>query len=185
MYSNLSKGGVGVQLDSSVIQRAIDGDDESFLTMVYTYKIDLYKTALAYLRNENDALEAMQEVTYRAYQNISKLRNKRYAKTWLIRIMINYCNDQFNKNKRFIYNEKLITIKGVPDDYSRMELEDALFNIDERSREIIMLMYFHDLKIKEIADVMERPEGTIKTWLHQALKSLRSELEEKGGSAHV
>lgn len=174
-----------MQLDSEVIQQAMDGDDDAFLTLIHAYKIDLYKTALAYLRNEHDALEAIQEVTYRAYRNIRKLRNKKYAKTWLMRIMINYCNDQFNKHKRLVFSEKLSDIEGVSDDYRRMELEDALFKLDERSREIIMLMYFHDLKIKEIAYEMGRPVGTIKTWLHQALKLLRSELEEKGGSASV
>ena len=83
-----------MQLKPYVIKRAINGDDNAFLQVIDAYKIDLYKTALAYLRNEEDALEAIQEVTYRAYQNISNVRNKQYIKTWLIRIMINYCNDQ-------------------------------------------------------------------------------------------
>lgn len=174
-----------MQVDEDVIEQAIAGDDDAFLQMIHAYKIDLYKTALAYLRSEDDALEAVQEVTYRAYRSIKTLKNKHYAKTWLIRIMINYCHDQFRKQKRVVHNEELIQIKGVQDDYSRMELEDAIFTLDDQSREIIMLMYFHDLKIKEIAETMERPEGTIKTWLHQALKRLKEQLEDKGGSSHV
>ena len=153
--------------------------------MMHDYKIDLYKTAIVFLKDEEEALEAIQEVTYRAYKNIHGLREAAYAKTWLIRIMINYCNDRLKDKKKVFANESAIYSKPVYETHWEMELKDAMLGLDDRSREILTLKYFHDIKIKDIAIMMERPEGTVKTWLNKALKSLREKLEDKGGSFYV
>ncbi|QHS24600.1 sigma-70 family RNA polymerase sigma factor [Virgibacillus sp. MSP4-1] len=149
------------------------------------YKTDLYKTALAYFKNENDAIEAVQEVTFRAYRKIKTLKEPAYFKTWIIRIMINYCNDQLRKKKRFTSKPVEMETIQTNDSHIKMELEDAMQLLDDRSRELLMLKYFHELKIKEIAQVLNRPEGTIKTWLNKALQSLKQVLDEKEGNADV
>jgi RNA polymerase sigma factor (sigma-70 family) len=97
-----------LDIDTHFVQKAINGDDEAFLKLMQTYKMDLYKTALAYLGNKEDSLEAIQEVTYRAYRSIYDLQKPAYVKTWLIRIMINYCNDQLKKNKRVLLGDELL-----------------------------------------------------------------------------
>lgn len=171
--------------DGQLEKQAISGDDQAFLQLMKLYKIDLYKTALAYLKNSDEALEAMQEVTYRAYKSIHSVREASYLKTWLIRIMINYCNDQLKKKKREILGEEILRVQGISEDYSRLEIKDAMEDLDDRSREILTLKYFHDLKIKEIAESMQCPEGTVKTWLNKALKALKGKLGEKGGDQSV
>lgn len=93
------KGGVRLHHDKKNTQRAIKGNDDAFVKLIGRYKLDLYRTALSYLRNEEEALEAIQEVTYRAYKNIGTVRDAQFVKTWLIRIMINYCIDQLNMKK--------------------------------------------------------------------------------------
>jgi RNA polymerase sigma-70 factor (TIGR02954 family) len=174
-----------VNIDEQLVHKAVTGDEEAFLKLMQLYKVDLYKTALSYLKNEHEALEALQEVTYRAYKSIAKVQETAYFKTWLIRIMINYCNDQLKKNKRVILNEEVLQAQGISENHDELELKDALLALDERSREILTLKYFHDFKIKEIASSMQCPEGTVKTWLNKALKSLRGKLEEKGGNLNV
>ncbi|MRG85293.1 sigma-70 family RNA polymerase sigma factor [Salinibacillus xinjiangensis] len=167
-----------MQLDRDLVQKARDGDDEAFLTIMQQYKTDLYKTALAYFRNENDAIEAVQEVTFRAYKKIKTLREPAYFKTWIIRIMINYCNDQVRKRKRLVFEQSEIEKTETQDNHTRIELEDAMLELDDQSRELLMLKYFHDLKIKDIAKVLRKPEGTVKTWLNKALKTLKGTLED-------
>jgi RNA polymerase sigma factor (sigma-70 family) len=99
--------------------------------------------------------------------------------------MINYCNDTLKKQRRMILNEELLLAEGKAENHSLIEIEDAVQRLDERSREIITLKYFHDLKIKDIALTLGCPEGTVKTWLFKALKSLREKLDEKGGISNV
>ncbi len=171
--------------DHQLVKAAIKGDDAAFLKLIHLYKIDLYKTALSFFRNEEEALEAIQEVTYRAYKSIGSVKEASYFKTWLIRIMINYCNDQLKKKKRLVLGDEIITQQGISENHTEMELKDAMLGLDDRSREILTLKYFNDMKISEIAATMQCPEGTIKTWLNKALKSLREKLEERSGDLHV
>ncbi|WP_019415887.1 sigma factor, partial [Paenisporosarcina sp. TG20] len=91
--------------DIEIIKQAIAGDDGSFLIVMHNQKEALYRTALAFLKNEHDALEAIQEITYRAYKKIHTVKEPTYMKTWLTRIMMNYCQDQLKKQKRFSNTE--------------------------------------------------------------------------------
>ena len=168
-----------------LVKDSIKGSDEAFLQLIHTYKADLYRTAISFLHNHEEALEAIQEVTYRAYKGIGKLKETSYFKTWLIRIMINYCNDELRSKKRMIINDEMLNSIGVSENHMEMEIRDVMLDLDDRSREILTLKYFHDLKIKDIASTMQCPEGTIKTWLNKALKALREKLEEKGGNLNV
>ena len=61
----------------------------------------LYRIAYAYLHNEDDALEVIQESTYRAYRNLKKLKQPNYFETWLIRILLNCCADERKRQGRF------------------------------------------------------------------------------------
>jgi RNA polymerase sigma-70 factor (TIGR02954 family) len=162
-----------LNIDLQIVHKAINGNDEAFLSLIHFYKTDLYKTSLAYLGNVEDSVEAIQEVTFRAYRSIHTLKEPAYAKTWLIRIMINYCNDQLKRKKRMVIDDDWINKQADSINHSRLELREAIMALDSRSREILILKYFHDLKIKEIAEIIKRPEGTVKTWLNKALKVLR------------
>lgn len=109
-----------------LVERAIKGDEQAFLSIMHEHKLSLYKTALAYLKNRDEALEEIQEVTFRAYQNIKTLREPNYVKTWLIRIMINYCQDYLKKNQRIAFDEEYISQQGTNEDYNYTEIEEAM-----------------------------------------------------------
>ena len=166
-------------MDKEMAKKAIEGDEEAFLELMRLHKAALYKTALSYLRNEQDAIEAVQEVTFRVYTKISAVRNPAYLKTWMIRIMINYCNDALKRRKRFGANPKLLEALPGPGNFRNIEILDALDILDEKERELIVLKYFHDMKMKDIACMLNKPEGTIKTWLHKTMKKLRAHISEQ------
>lgn len=175
-------GGNELETNEQLVTKAIAGNEAAFIELMKMYKIDLYKTGLSFLKNEEEALEAIQEVTYRAYKNIRKIREPAYFKTWLMRIMINHCQDQLKKKKREVLNEDYIQAQGVSESHAALEVEDVLQSLDSRSREMLTLKYLHGLKIKEIAYAMDCPEGTIKTWLHKALQEMRTKFSEEGES---
>ena len=161
-------------------KRAIKGDDDAFLSLILTHREALFRTALAYLKNEGDALEAVQEVTFRAYEKIHTLRKPKYAKTWLIRIMMNYCRDVLHKQRRFVFDEEFMLQHGISEDYTYLEVEEALAQLSDEQRELIYMRYLHEIKIKDIAEMTSIPESTVKTRLYKALKSLRLYFEGKG-----
>ncbi|AQQ52602.1 RNA polymerase sigma factor [Planococcus lenghuensis] len=169
--------------DRELAQKAIAGDDEAFLAVMQLHKKDLLRTALAFLKNEYEALEALQEVTYRAYKKRRTVKEPAYIKTWLIRIMINYCQDQLKKNKRFISQDR-VADTAVTDDFSRLELQEALAILSPEEQQLIYLKYFQDVKIKDLARQEQIPEGTVKSRLHKTLRTLRKHFDDKGGSDH-
>ncbi|WP_419960947.1 sigma-70 family RNA polymerase sigma factor [Psychrobacillus sp. BM2] len=165
-------------------KKAIIGDEQAFLLIMQLYKDTLYQTALAFLKNEHDALEAMQEVTFRAYQKIHTVKEPIYVKTWLVRIMMNYCQDQLKKRKRYRSSEMVQEI-GFNEDTTHLEINEAIASLSSSEQQLIFLKYFQNTKIKEIAELEKIPEGTVKSRLHKALKSLRDFLSEKGDADHV
>ena len=170
--------------EKEIAEKAIEGDDDSFLAVMHLHKETLLRTAMAFLKNEQDALEALQEVTYRAYKKIHTLREPDYLKTWLIRIMMNYCQDQLKRRDRFIASDERLENIGI-EDSSRLEIEEALAELSMEEQQLIYLKYFQEVKIKEIAALSNLPEGTVKSRLHKILRSLRKHFVEKGGMDRV
>lgn len=163
---------------------AVAGDDEAFLAILQLHKETLLRTALAFLKNEHAAIEALQEVTYRAYKKIHTVKEPAFLKTWLTKIMINYCQDQIKKNQRYISNERLKEPTAL-DNYALLEIQDILSHLSKEEQQLIYLKYFQDLKIKEIATLEKVPEGTIKSRLHKTLNILRGYFKEKGERDYV
>jgi len=172
-------------IDTELAEKAIAGNDDAFLSLMYRHKDALYRTALAYLKNEGDALEAVQEVTFRAYEKIHSLKKPEYAKTWLVRIMMNYCRDVLQKQKRLLVDEETVFQNGFSEDYTYLEVEEAMAKLTEEQRELIHMKYLQGVKIKEIAKMSSIPEGTVKTRLYKALKSLRSFFDDKEGKGEI
>ncbi|MCU9615037.1 sigma-70 family RNA polymerase sigma factor [Caldibacillus lycopersici] len=167
-----------------LLKEAQKGDQEAFFQLLTVHKEQLYRVAYAYLKNEADSLEAIQEVTYRAYKNIKKVKEPKYFSTWLTRIMMNYCNDEWKRRKRLSGKEPTeLLLAHVKENDARLSIEAAIQTLDPKLQEVIVLKYFQDMTIEQIAYVLKRPSGTVKTWLNKALRMLRKQLEE-GGEFH-
>ena len=76
---------------------------ETFESLLVTVKTKMYKTAMAVLRNDDDACDAIQEALLSAYKSFDKLQNKEYFSTWIIRILLNKCYNIIQKNKKVSY----------------------------------------------------------------------------------
>ncbi|NDI36169.1 sigma-70 family RNA polymerase sigma factor [Chengkuizengella sediminis] len=164
-----------------LVKEAQKKNDDAFYELISIHKVQLYKIAYSYFNNEQDALEAIQEVTYRTYLKINKLKYPKYFNTWIIRILLNYCNDEIKRKKRM--NKQQIEIKVHQNEnefINRLEIESLIENLEPKFQEIIKLKYIQDLTIPQISQILEFPEGTVKTWLNKSLKILRKELEREG-----
>ncbi|WP_440117560.1 sigma-70 family RNA polymerase sigma factor [Paenibacillus sp. QZ-Y1] len=155
------------------------GDAEAFTVLMEMHQSRLYRIAYAYLHNEGDALEAIQESTYRAFRKLKKLKEPSYFGTWLIRILLNYCADERKRKSRF----NPVTEIHEPSSWDQPEdpdLAEAVSTLDRDCKQIIILSYFEGFSLTEVADILEIPTGTVKSRLHRALGKLRDQLESKG-----
>lgn len=163
----------------TLVTMAQEGDEGAFYNLIKENKIKLYKIAYSYLKNEEDSLEAIQETTYRAYKQIKKIKEPRYFNTWLIRILINYCIDELKRKERWLP----ITEEPKGQDSincNKLELDMAIDKLEDRYKQVIILRYFEDLTVKDIAEVFDCPQGTVKTWIHKAMAELRKVMGEDG-----
>ncbi|NIK69199.1 sigma-70 family RNA polymerase sigma factor [Paenibacillus sp. BK720] len=170
-----------------LVAAARRGDDAAFYSLITQHKEKMYRIAYSYLKNETDALEAVQEATCRAYMQIRKLKEPEYFGSWLIRILMNYCADEAKRKTRRAYGQQAVAAaldphaaNGESSLLERVMLESAVEQLDANYQKVIQLKYYHDLTITEIARTLQKPEGTIKTWLHKALGGLRQRLGKEG-----
>lgn len=162
------------------------GDPEAFHQLAGEVKMKLYSIAFSYLKNEADALEAVQETVCRAYGKLGKLKEPRYFHTWLIRILIHYCIDE-QKRKR-----KMLPLFELPDTLvadlaldEKLRLQLAVDKLAPHLRHIIILKYYEDMTLSDIAKLLEKPEGTVKTWLNKALNELKKAFRKEGKSGYA
>ncbi|MFJ5565391.1 MULTISPECIES: sigma-70 family RNA polymerase sigma factor [Lysinibacillus] len=167
--------------DIKKVQRAKKGSNKAFQELIEDEKIKLYKIAYIYMKNEDDALEVVQETIYKAFVSIKYLKDERYFSTWLSRILINSAIDLLNKKKRIIPMErKSIEEKLAPylSNQKDSDLIRAVMELDEKYKTVLILRFYKDYTVKQIADVLDCPEGTVKTNIHRGINQLKEKLKE-------
>lgn len=158
-------------------KRAIAGEEQALVELLKRHEDTLYRTAYAYLKNEHDAIEAVQELTYRALRKIHSVKEPAYIATWLVRIIINICLDVKKKQEKLIYTHD---VEIASTDQQTYEMADIIANLPEVQQELIYLKYFQDMKNADIAQLKQIPEGTVKSRLHTTLKRLRLLIGKEG-----
>ncbi len=86
--------------EKSLLLKAKKGNNKAFVELLQNEKLKLYKMAYIYMKNENDALDVVQETIARAYSNIHTVKEERYFATWLMRILINTAIEMLRKNQK-------------------------------------------------------------------------------------
>ncbi|MDP4145300.1 MAG: sigma-70 family RNA polymerase sigma factor [Bacillota bacterium] len=158
--------------------------DKVFYESIEGIKENLYRIAYAYCKNEQDALDIIHETVYKAYLNIRQLKHPEFFNTWITRILINCAIESTRKSKKLILlaeyevADKLIVDAEDEKLIENINLYDAMDKLTDNLKSVIILRYFQDLTIAQIAQILECPEGTVKSYIHRAIKRLRKELED-------
>lgn len=162
------------------VEKAISGDKEAFCALIRDNKISLYKVAKGMLYKEEDVEDAISNCILNAYKNINKLKKEEYFKTWLIRILINECNNILRKNKNVEYIEDYECVKNdfYKDEYKDVDLHKAINSLKENLKEVIILYYYDDISQSDIAKILDINEATVRTRLFRAKEKLREILKE-------
>ncbi|WP_240378159.1 sigma-70 family RNA polymerase sigma factor [Bacillus piscicola] len=167
--------------NSHVVKKAIKGDTQALETLLVLEEKMLYYKALSYVSTKEDALDAIQETAYHAILSIHQLKNPACFSTWLCRILIRECYKLLREKKRMIPYEDEVLLKNLEQkDEEKIEtsyVREALAKLTPSYQTAIILFYYHDLSIKDIAEVLEMPVGTVKTNLRRARKTLKFEME--------
>ena len=134
-----------------------------------------YRLAYSYVHNEDDAMDIVQEGAYKAILHADALRKEEYAGTWIYRIMMNEAVNFVRKNRRD-YTEVEEDMATVEDRYQDFDLRKAIDALPEEERAIIILRFFEDLTIEQVAQVLQKNVSTVKRRLYRILDNLKIDL---------
>lgn len=162
---------------NDLVKSAVNGNDDAFYQLVSCKKDMLYRTAFSYVKNKEDALDIVSETAYRAYISLKKIKEPKYFYTYLQRILINTAIDFLRKKKDTAeLKEDMLEDKAESESY--IDLRNSLDSLSGDYKAIIIMKYFQDFTLKEVAEVLGCPLGTVKSKLHKALSILKLDLEE-------
>ncbi len=166
-----------------LIKRAQDGEEDAFTQIIVSMEGELYKVARTRLECEDDINEAVQETIIQTFKSIKKVKEPRFFKTWLIKILINNCNKVYNKRKKnrtFEYDENVIYDEGyssIEESNDKMDFFFMIKKLNYNERIALTLYYVEKFTTKEISKILKEPESTIKNRILRAKNKLRMEFE--------
>lgn len=138
-----------------------------------------YKVAYSYVKNQDDALDIVHDSICKALSKLDSLKEEEAIKPWFYKILINSSIDYIRKNSKYVTlgEELLFEEYNSNDTYTDIDLQRALEKLPEEYRVIIVLRYFEDMKIDEIANVLSQNTNTIKTKLYTGLRRLKIKIK--------
>ena len=166
----------------NLVKKAKSGDSNAFAQLIRMNTQSMYKIAWAYLKNDEDVADAISETILNCYEKLSTLKKDSYFKTWMIRILINNCNEMLRHKGRIFPTVEMEEVTFEEPGYLDCEWKEILASLDEKYKTVILLYYSKALSVKEIAALLGISRNTVLTRLSRARKQLRAEYE--GGYIH-
>ena len=152
-------------------------DERQFTRMLLESEQMLYRIACAFLRSEADRQDVMQETAMKAWKNRAGLREERYFRTWISRIMVNECHNLHRSNSRCVPTDTLPD-RPTPENGDE-EMRMLLDGLPEKQRVPLVLHYLEGFSLEEIAQVQHVSLPLVKYRMRQARKALRVEWNGK------
>jgi RNA polymerase sigma-70 factor (ECF subfamily) len=178
--------------DRALMERLAAGDREALGPLMERHATRLYRIALSYLRQPDDALDCVQEAFVKAFQNAGRWEQRAEVAPWLTRIAINQAIDTYRKARRRVATETplgeddrdphLVMADPSPEQQAMgletgRRIQAALHGLSPGQRAVFLLRHQEGLSLQEIAAALDMSLGTVKSSLHRALHRLRQRLE--------
>ncbi|MGG3509025.1 RNA polymerase sigma factor [Paenibacillus lautus] len=156
--------------------------DKKLIRFITENKEDMYLFAFSYVKNAENALDIVQDSIHKALLSSETLKSEGSMKSWFYRIVMNTSLDFLRKHKRIqLVDDKTLELHtpSNEDVYHDIDLEKALDELPYAFRTVVILRYFEDMKIEEIAEVLNENISTVKSRLYKALRKLRIQMSNE------
>lgn len=155
------------------------GVRERFAAAAQAHTQSMYRAARSILDSDADAEDAVSEALLRAWQSFGRLKNDAALRAWLLKITVNCAKEQRRKGARVTYTDDLEPLAGSAEDRQYDGLWDAVLALPEDQRTAVVLFYYEDMTLSQIAAVLGVAQGTVKSRLSRARGRLREMLKEE------
>ncbi|MEK4386204.1 RNA polymerase sigma factor [Solibacillus sp. FSL W7-1464] len=154
--------------------------EAAFIAFIQSQQQSIYRLAFSYTKNEQDTLDIVQDSIQKGWLALEKLTDTAQMKSWFYTILVRTAIDFLRKHNRvLLVGDEALQQLPEHDTYENLDLQQALQQLPIQLQEVIILRYFEDLKIDEVAHILTLPVSTAKSRLYKALKLLKIELEQE------
>lgn len=169
-------------MDRLLVEQAQRGDREAFQAVAFALSDRLFAMAHRVLRDFDGAGDALQVALVRIWRDLPSLQDADRVESWATRILIRACHDQLRRDRRSAPTLRLMPSEGTAVDPAgaitdREEMERAFQRLNADQRAVIVLQYYRDLSLPEIAELLGVPLGTVRSRAHYAKRVLRAAIE--------
>lgn len=178
------------EMEKALIKKAILGDEASFETLIFSCKGKAYSIAFRYLRNQEDAMDALQESFIKIYRHLDKFNFESSFNTWVYRIVVNTCNDMIKKSKARPQIEELnkhshetyevdIPDTGLLPEEKLINKEETIYilqcleKIQQEHKEVLILRDIQGFSYEEIGNLLNCNIGTVKSRISRARQKMK------------
>lgn len=169
-----------------LVEKAKVNNTEAFSELIRSIEKELYHIARTRLRNEDDICDAIQETIIKSYKNIHKLKENHLFRAWVVKILINECNNIYRKNKSRNKNNMSYELNNLEsyliqsdDSFDKLGFEILIKDLEDDERLILTLYYYYKYTTKDISKIVKIKENTIKSKLARARNKIRGKLEKE------
>ncbi|SEM54232.1 RNA polymerase sigma-70 factor, ECF subfamily [Mesobacillus persicus] len=175
------------------IEEVLAGNKQAYAQIINKYKNQLYATILRMTKNPQDAQDLVQEAFIKVYHQLGKYEGKGTFSSWIYRVAINHCMDEFRKKRYKMQQLEISEDQVVNSNHPEVifmkkeknrQLEKLIGTLPEEERIIILLRYVNELSYSEISELVEVPVSSVRNKLHRAKKKLRETIKREGGDFH-
>lgn len=164
-----------------LVVKAKQGDADAFVQLMEENRQSLYKAAICYVKNPEDAADIIQDTILTAFEKIGDLREPKYFRSWLIRMLINKCKDFLEKRSWEVAFGEIPERECRDGVLEHMIYEEMLQKAGEKYKDILVLYYVEGFTSREIAGMLEMKEPTVRTRLKRGREKLL-QIYQKGES---
>jgi RNA polymerase sigma-70 factor, ECF subfamily len=168
-------------MDRALVEQAQRGDREAFQVVAFTLSDRLFGVAHRILRDFDAAGDALQMALVRIWRDLPSLRDPDRIEAWATRALIRACHDQLRRERRSVPGLRMVAPESAGDPAGaindREEMGRAFRRLNAEQRAVIVLQYYQDLSLPEIAEVLGVPIGTVRSRAHYAKRILRAAIE--------
>ncbi|AGA69926.1 RNA polymerase sigma factor, sigma-70 family [Desulfitobacterium dichloroeliminans LMG P-21439] len=166
------------------VKQAKLGDKEALIELIMSQRQDFYRLAYIYMKDQEDALDAMEDMTLKVFENIKGLKDAEAFFSWSKIILVNCCKQNLRKRNKVILLQELPEEsyeEPISEHEERMAFEAHIAELNPKYQEALRLRFILDMDYETIANLLKIPLGTVKSRIHTGLQKLKHRMEVEQG----
>ena len=164
----------------SLPARSEDQDYTRSIEEIYReYSSMIYWVSFAYMKNEADTEDIVSDVFVKLIQKRIQFQNAEHEKAWVLRTAINLCKDNLKHSRRKYKNiDEFVDLQSA-NPFNTNEILKSVMELPDRYKDIVYLYYYEGYSTAEIAQILRKPQSSVRVYLHEARKILKGVLENE------